>query len=256
MTKNAVEDPKKAEFLGDIIDCCSAERYKTEYMSIACTKVGNLDLARSAFQAIKDEATSYHVTNDMAVGDTALAQLYYGFCLDDQKAIAQREANLRDYPNLQALLEGSFALMPLYFSKAQNAGPFEAEIWVLKMKHVVNLIEPMVFNSSSDHPGKYEAAALLGRWYADHNEMERARNKIRPIVKEGIPNLTDWDKATTTRLIVTSQEISSVLGIEEMLQYHGRLRSRFSQWKRDVNATLTATQPQLQPAFETVLYLE
>lgn len=169
------------------------QRYTTEYMSIACAEVGDLDLARNAFQAVKSEAAVRDV-NRRAAADAALAQLYFGFYRDDDKAIALWEDIVRDYPDTTPAFDASFALMPLYFSEAQNSDPTEARTWVSKMEQLVDLIEPMCPDPDI-YPTQYEAAALLGRWYADHGEMEQARAKIHPFVKESIRNLTDRDNS-------------------------------------------------------------
>jgi hypothetical protein len=84
--------------------------------------------------------------------------------------------------------------MPFYFSKAQNADPTEARTWISKMKQLVNTIEPMCPDSGIS-PTQYEAAALLGRWYADQGELKQAHAKIHPFVKEGICDLTDQDNS-------------------------------------------------------------
>lgn len=189
----ALDSVDGAQFLGRIIMSMNPQRYTTEYMSIACAEVGDLDLARDAFQAVKSEAAVYKAKERMAAADAALAQLYFGFYRDDNKAIALWEDIVRDYPNTTPAFDTSFALMPLYFSKAQNADPTEARTWVLKMEQLVDLIEPMCSDSDGIFPTKYEAAALLGRWYADQGEMEQARAKIHPFVTESIRDLTDRD---------------------------------------------------------------
>ncbi|KAE8440341.1 hypothetical protein EG329_008560 [Mollisiaceae sp. DMI_Dod_QoI] len=200
--RSALDSANGAQFLGRIIMQATPQRYTTEYMSIACAEMGDLDLARDAFQAVKSEAAVYDdkgriaVVYDakrrMAAADAALAQLYFGFYRDDDKAISLWEDIVRDYPDTTPAFDASFALMPLYFSKAQNADPTEARTWVLKMEQLVDLIEPMCPDADM-FPTQYEVAALLGRWYADQGEMEQARAKIHPFVKESIRNLTDRD---------------------------------------------------------------
>jgi tetratricopeptide (TPR) repeat protein len=190
IVRSALDSANGAEFLGRIIMRLVPQRYTTEYMSIACAEVGDLDLARDAFQAVKSEAAVHDAEEGMAVADAALAQLYFGFYRDDDKAIALWEDIVRDYPSTTPAFDASFALMPLYFFKARNADPIEARTWVLKMEQLVDLIEPMCPGSGM-FPTQYEAAALLGRWYADHGDIEQARAKIRPFVTESIRDLTD-----------------------------------------------------------------
>jgi len=190
--RSALDSANGAQFLGNIITSFTPQRYTTEYMSIACAEVGDLDLARDAFQAVKSESAVSGDEGEMAAADAALAQLYFGFYRDDDKAIALWEDIVRDYPNKTPAFDASFALMPLYFSKAQNAHPTEARTWVSKMEQLVDLIEPMCPDSSI-FPTQYEAAALLGRWYADQGEIEQARAKIHPFIKESIRDLTDRD---------------------------------------------------------------
>jgi tetratricopeptide (TPR) repeat protein len=190
--RSALNSANGAQFLGHIIMRLTPQRYTTEYMSIACAKVGDLDLARDAFQAVKSEAAVHGDKESMAAADAALAQLYFGFYRDDDKAIALWEDIVRDYPNTTPAFDASFALMPLYFSKTQNADPTQARTWVSKMEQLVDLIEPMCPDSDT-FPTQYEAAALLGRWYADQGEMEQARAKIYPFVKKSIRDLTDRD---------------------------------------------------------------
>jgi tetratricopeptide (TPR) repeat protein len=192
--RSALDSANGAQFLGRIIICMSPLRYTTEYMSIACEKVGDLEVARDAFQAVKSEAAVYNDKYTMAAADAALAQLYFGFYRDDDKAIALWEDIVRDYPNTMPAFDASFALMPLYFSKAQNADPTEARTWVSKMEQLVDLIEPMC-PDPEQFPTQYEAAALLGRWYADQGELEQARAKIHPFVKKSIRDLTDRDNS-------------------------------------------------------------
>jgi tetratricopeptide (TPR) repeat protein len=190
--RSALDSANRARFLGHIIMRLFPQRYTTEYMSIACQAVGNLDLAKDAFQAVKSEAAVHDAMEGMAAADAALAQLYFGFYRDDNKAIALWEDIVRDYPNTRPAFDASCALMPLYFSKAQNADPTEAYTLVSKMKELVDLIEPMCLEWNM-FPIQYEAAALLGRWYADQGEMGQARAKILPMVKESIRDLTDRD---------------------------------------------------------------
>lgn len=192
--RSALESASGAQFLGHIIMSLTPQRYTTEYMSIACEEIGDLDLARDAFQAVKFDATANDAKERMATADAALAQLYFGFYRDDDKAIALWEDIVREYPNTTPAFDASFALMPLYFSKAQNADPTETSTLVSKMEQLVDMIEPM--SSDSDmFPTQHEAAALLGRWYADQGEPEKARAKIRPFVKECIRDLTDRDNS-------------------------------------------------------------
>ena len=191
--RSALDSANGARFLGSIITKYVPQRYTTEYMSIACAEVGDLDLARDAFQAVKSEAALHpHDDNEeeMAAADAALARLYFGFYRDDDKAIALWEDIVRDYPSTIPAFESSFELMPLYFTRAQNADPIEARTWVSKMEQLVDLVEPMCPDPDIV-PTQYEAAALLGRWYADQGEMEQARAKIYPFVKESIRELTD-----------------------------------------------------------------
>ncbi|KAF7879051.1 hypothetical protein EAF04_000251 [Stromatinia cepivora] len=190
--RSALDSANGVQFFGDIIIRVTPQRYTTEYMSIACEEVGDLDLARDAFQAVKSEAAVHDAKERMAAADAALAQLYFGFYRDDDKAIALWEEIVRDYPNTTPAFDTSFALMPLYFSKAQNANPTEARTWASKMEQLVDLIEPMCPHSNM-FPTQYEAAALLGRWYADQGELEQARAKIHLFVKKSICDLTDRD---------------------------------------------------------------
>lgn len=192
--RSALDSASGAQFLGRVIMDTTPQRYTTEYMSIACKEVGDLDLARNAFEAVKSEAAVDDAKERMAAADAALAQLYFGFYRDDNKAIALWEAIVRDYPNTTPAFDASFALMPLYVFNAQNADPTEEHTWVSKMEQLVDLIEPM--RSDLDmFPTQYEAAALLGRWYADQGEVEKARAKILPFVKENINDLTDQDSS-------------------------------------------------------------
>jgi tetratricopeptide (TPR) repeat protein len=190
--RSALDSANGAQFLGHIIVHTVPQRYTTEYMSIACAEVGDLDLARDAFQAVKSEASVHDTKERMAAADAALAQLYFGFYRDDDKAIALWEDIVRDYPSTTPAFDASFALMPLYFSRAQDADPTEARTWVSKMEQLVDLIEPMCPGLEMS-PTQYEAAALLGRWYAEQGEMEQARAKIYPLVKKSIHELTDRD---------------------------------------------------------------
>ncbi|KFY61173.1 hypothetical protein V497_03119 [Pseudogymnoascus sp. VKM F-4516 (FW-969)] len=192
--RSALDSANGARYLGNIITTMTPQRYTTEYLSIACKKVGDLDLARDAFQAVKSEAAVRSAKKTMAAADAALAQLFFGFYQDDDKAIALWEDIVRDYPSTTSAIEASFALMPLYFSNAQNADPTEACPWVLKMEQLVDLIEPMRLYSNVSST-QHEAAVLLGRWYADQNQLEQARAKIRPLIKQSIRELTDRDNS-------------------------------------------------------------
>jgi tetratricopeptide (TPR) repeat protein len=190
--RSALDSANGARLLGHIIISHTPQRYTTEYMSIACAEVGDLDLARDAFQAVKSEAAVHDAMRRMAAADAALARLYFGFYRDDEKAIALWEDIVRDYPSTDAAFDASFALMPLYFFNAQNADPTEARRWVSKMEQLVDLIEGMRPDSDLS-PTQYEVAALLGRWYAAQCDMEQARAKIHPFVKKSICDLTDRD---------------------------------------------------------------
>ncbi|KAL5354826.1 hypothetical protein ACLOAV_000917 [Pseudogymnoascus australis] len=192
--RSALDSANGARYLGNIITNTIPQRYTTEYLSIACKKVGDLDLARDAFQAVKSEAAVRSDNESMAAADAALAQLFFGFYQDDDKAIALWEDIVRDYPSTTSAIEASYALMPLYFSNAQNADPTEARTWVSKMEQLVDLIESMRLYLEVPST-QHEAAVLLGRWYADQNKLELARAKIRPLVKECIHELTDRDNS-------------------------------------------------------------
>jgi hypothetical protein len=154
--------------------------------------VGDLDLARDAFQAAKSKAAFLNFDSRIAAADAALAQLYFEFYRDEKKAITLWEDIVRDYPSTTPAFEASFELMPLYFYKAKDADPTEVRTWVLKMEQLAEQIESM--DQARDAvPSKHETAALLGRWYADHGEMEQARAKILPLMAKSIRELTDRD---------------------------------------------------------------
>jgi tetratricopeptide (TPR) repeat protein len=190
--KSALDSEDGAQFLGEIIMGRAMQRYITDYMSIACAKMGDLDVARDAFVAFKSKANVSEDENRMAAADLALAQLYFRFYRDDKKAITLWEDMVRDYPSTRPAFDASFALISLYFTKAKAADPSEAHTWVLKMEQLVAAIEPMA-SQRGMFPNKHELAALLGRWYAEQGETELARAKIRPWVRECIRDLTDRD---------------------------------------------------------------
>ncbi|KAK7180111.1 hypothetical protein DPSP01_012308 [Paraphaeosphaeria sporulosa] len=190
--RSALESSNGAKFLGRIIDQMVPQRYTTEYMSIACAKIGDLDLAKDAFTAVKSEARDSGAEEIMAAADEALAQLYFGFYHDEEKAIDLWEDIIRNYPSTRPAFEASYALMPWYFTKGKEADPTEAHTWLSKMEHLVAAIEAMT-PSPSMSLAQYEVAALLGRWFAEQGETELARAKIHPYVKASICNLTDRD---------------------------------------------------------------
>ena len=190
--RSALESSEGAYFLGNIIRSHTPERYTTEYMSIACAEMGDLDLARDVFQAMKSNATGHDLNRTIGLADAALARLYFGFYRDDEKAIALWEDNVRDHPHTEPAFDAAFALMPLYFTNAQNAGPDEEHTWVSKMEQLVDRMERMAPDLNMAE-SRHEVSALLGRWYADHGNMEQARSKIHTCIKESIRDLTDRD---------------------------------------------------------------
>ncbi|KAJ4286045.1 hypothetical protein N0V90_013392 [Kalmusia sp. IMI 367209] len=85
-----------------------------------------------------------------------------------------------------------YALASLYFTKADEyLDPVETQLWISKLE-LVDLVEPMIV-SCGVFATKDEASMLLGKWYAEHNQTDLARAKIRPMNKRNIRELTDKD---------------------------------------------------------------
>jgi tetratricopeptide (TPR) repeat protein len=188
----ALDSPEGAQFLGRVINIAYPQRYTTEYMSIACAKLGDLGLAKKAFEAVKIEATNVGNESAIAAADLAIANLYFGFYRRDTKAIGLWEKVVEEHSHTEPVVTASFALMPVYYWKARSAEPKEKAELVSKMESLVDLIEPIRLNSDS-FPTRYEARALLGRWYVENGQTELARANIRPFVMDGIGGLTDRD---------------------------------------------------------------
>lgn len=193
--KSAVENEKDAMLLGKIFSIFEPERYTTEYMSIACVMQEELDTARDAFIAMKNAAAKRKDTGGMALADVALARLYYAFYQDTSAGIQLFETVVKDYPDTKAAFAASHALASVYFTEARESiDQSEMQTWLSKLEQLVDLVEPM---SPYDgmFPSKNEVSALLGKWYAQHGQMDQAHAKIQPMITQAIRELTDRDES-------------------------------------------------------------
>ncbi len=177
------------EFLGRIL---RQVRPTAEYISIACAETGQLDLARDAFTAVASQAAEDGNNSEHALADGALAQLYYRFYQDDEKAIMMWENIVKDHPSTMAAVYASFALAPLYLTNATDSAA-DADSWVSKLKQLVKHWEFQTNLGAEEEIPVEEVSALMGRWYANRGEADLAREKILPLVKRGIRDLTDRD---------------------------------------------------------------
>lgn len=193
--KSALESKEEARFLGGVIRVMTPQRYTTEYMSIACAKLGELDTARDAFIAVRSQAAELDDLGKMAEAEAALARLYHSFYQDDSAAIELFENIVKGYSATVSAFSASHVLASVYFTNAkESSNPVETQTWVSKLEKLVDLVESMSGDPGM-FPTKDEASALLGKWYAQHGQMDQARTKIQPMIKRAILELTDRDES-------------------------------------------------------------
>ncbi|KAF3005733.1 hypothetical protein E8E13_006435 [Curvularia kusanoi] len=188
--RSAYETYDGACLLGRVMTYHTPQRSSIEYMSIACKEMGELDLARKAFQSVRKQAWLWKDTEEIAAADGAIAQLNYGFYREDETAIALWESIIREFPSTIPAFEASFFLMPWYFSKAQNADPIEITLWESKMERLGDVIESMT-PTANLYPTHYEVPALLAKWYTTQGKMEKARATIRPFIDHCMGEITN-----------------------------------------------------------------
>lgn len=192
LMRSALESGKEARFIGQILIDSYPHRTPITSMLFACAKLDELDLARDAFQAVKSEAASCNDRTMMAAANAALGRLYFEFYEDYEKAVALWHQSITNYPSTLPSFVASFDLMPWYYTRANNADESEVQTWVTKMEQLVETTEAMSPEPRM-FPTFHEASMLLGKWYANHGELEQARTKIRPSIRESIRELTDRD---------------------------------------------------------------
>jgi hypothetical protein len=108
-----------AEFLGDIMIYWGPA---TELISIACAETGELEPARDVYMAVAAQSSTVEDKSKRALANAALAILYFRLYRDDQTAIEMWEGIMKEYPGTLAAVDASFALAPLYFTKATDPG--------------------------------------------------------------------------------------------------------------------------------------
>ncbi|KAK1758141.1 hypothetical protein QBC47DRAFT_373797 [Echria macrotheca] len=192
------ENPRlTAGFLGSLMMDWG---HTAEFISIACAKTGELELARDVYMAVAAHSSAVGDGSKRAKANAALAMLYFGFYRDEQTAIEMWESIVKDDPGTWGAVDASFALAALYFTKATNT---EAEAnasrsWVSKLEELLSRWESLDLSTRRSVQRRIPTeiiSALLGRWYAERGEVELARAKIVPLVRLAIRDLTDRDNS-------------------------------------------------------------
>ncbi|KAL5603904.1 hypothetical protein FOVSG1_006654 [Fusarium oxysporum f. sp. vasinfectum] len=175
-----------------LAEILSSFRYAGDFISFACNETQQLSVARDAFAAAVTQAKSDD-NSTRALAKNALGMLYYQYYKDKDKAVDVWETIPRDFPNTEGAVEASLALAPLYFDQAINPGTSQDS------RHLFNLTRRTTkISSQPDSHWTWTSAAahisaLMGRCYRLHNELDKARQAILPLVNLALDDLTDTD---------------------------------------------------------------
>lgn len=160
-----------------------------DYILSACAETGQLDLAEKSFKAVSTYATDSKNASGTALADAALAKLHLRYHQDEYWAIQIWERILKEQPRTVGASHAALALAPLYFTNAMLST--EAYLWVNKLKRLETQLESDGLPNLGGLRPLEEIFALIGRWYTERGDIDRARARILPLMKQAIRGLRD-----------------------------------------------------------------
>ncbi|KAI0388421.1 hypothetical protein F5Y17DRAFT_452862, partial [Xylariaceae sp. FL0594] len=169
-------------------------------------KCGRQDAIRRALVRISARAEEAQDNFMLANAEATLGRLHYRLYQDDQKAVSIWEGLINDHMRSPGAASASFQLASLYFTNAVKGAAQDAETWISKLEKLVESWKGYGDGSSDDlqeNVGEY-ATALVGRWLVRQGKPDMARDKVLPLLRLAIRNLTDTvsnnDRAGCIRL--------------------------------------------------------
>ncbi|KAI0390574.1 hypothetical protein F5Y17DRAFT_471536 [Xylariaceae sp. FL0594] len=177
-----------------------------DYIMDSFTKCGRQDAIRRALVRISARAEEAQDIFMLANAEATLGRLHYRLYQDEQKAVSIWEGLIEEHIGSPGAASASFQLASLYFTNAVKGGAQDAETWISKLEKLAESWKGYGDGSSDDlqqNVGEY-ATALAGRWPVRQGKSDMARDKVLPLLRLAIRNLTDTvsgnDRAGCLRL--------------------------------------------------------
>ncbi|KAI0894706.1 hypothetical protein F4806DRAFT_472310 [Annulohypoxylon nitens] len=168
----------------------------SQLISITCANSGRFDLARDIFSRAAAQAEASGHSDRVVSANMALSNLYLWYYNDDEKAIESWESLAMDPLSTSAGVEVACALASLYYTKVTD-GNEDKQYWVGKLKMINERLNSRLAGKETDDQytksSLLGASALLGRWYMEQGNMQKARLMIQPLIQIAVDELTDKD---------------------------------------------------------------
>ncbi|KAI1440283.1 hypothetical protein F5Y02DRAFT_411606 [Annulohypoxylon stygium] len=181
---------------GLLVDAINANPLSSQLISTTCMESGQLDLAQDIFTRAATEAEASGDTDRAVSAKMALSNLYLRY-YDADKAIESWESLAIDPLSTNEGVQVACLLASLYYTKAIDRNE-DNEYWTAKLQTMNERLNSRLMGNETHDQTRYDllgAAALLGRWYMEHGDMQKARLVIQPLIQIGVDELTDRDDA-------------------------------------------------------------